>query len=244
VRIDYPSVRGTALGDSLLTPLQTGDEALDTALDAELERVVITWQGRRCPPTVRYLGINALQVVHHQLAAGAEVVASPWGDAALVRKPKEYALAIAAPREAVLATAKRMPALELGDLPPPSHHVVEIDANADDFKLGTAAKRIDRLHLRWSRTNRVRLTSFSSDAEQATWVKSYVNRRLPWLQLADGLGVDAAEFPARLLEDRKAKRTGSRTYVDMDLSDEDLRGETWGQLRKLIDRQTHRYRRN
>ena len=241
VQVDYPSFRGTALGDALVNPIITGDEELDQQVDAQLERILITWQGRKCPPTVRYLGVPALQVMA-ALPAEAKRITSPFGPAVALAKHDQYTLTASAMNELVVATEKRMPQLELGEWPVAPPHPLVIDAAPDDFKLGKAAEWLTGLQLVWRSNHKVSLTGQSKTGDDATNVKSYVNRRLPWLHAAAAVGVDKAEFPSKLFDDKKLKRYGARTSVSIDLSKQSLRDDSMEHLAKLITKQMRKYR--
>ncbi len=243
VDVDYPKLRDSELGAVLvaciapMTPVE-GDQPIELA--SVCTRVLVSWDGPKAPPVVRYRGVPA-QALIDRLAAqpGAVQVDGPAGPSWPVHQ-KGFVLAKIADDEVVMATLKSMPTLAMPEWPEQRDRVISFSGPATDLKLGDLQDNLASFDFVWEPTGRLLLLATANSKTDAKSVMRYISLRKPLLDIAAGVGVEKAEFPAKLLSGASFARSAEKITVKSNL-DEDMRGEAVAFLVKTINKQMKKY---
>jgi hypothetical protein len=244
VDVDYPQIRDSDLGRVLiecLAPQVESEGGAKLEIAGRCSRVLVSWNGPKAPPVVRYLGVPA-QAIIDRLAAQPEVAVldGPIGPSWPVHQ-KGFVLAKLSDDEVVMATIKMMPTLVLPEWPEPRDRVISFTGPASHLKLGELQDELSSFDFVWQPAGDLLLLATANSKTDAKSVMRYISLRLPLLDIAAGVGVEKAEFPAKLLSGASFSRTGEKITVKSSL-DDNMRGEAVAFLVKTINKQMRKYR--
>ncbi len=246
VDVDYPKLRDTDLGRLLVDSISPQSEREGVApldLATACTRVLVSWEGPKGSPVVRYRGVPA-QALIDRLAAQPDVTRldGPVGASWPVRQ-KGFVAAKIADDEIVMATAKMMPTLVMPPWPERHESLIAFSGPATDLKLGDLQDELASFDFVWESTGKLLLLATANSKNDAKSVMRYISLRKPLLETAAAIGVEKAEFPAKLLDGASFSRSGEKITVKSELDDA-MRSEAVAYLVKTIGKQMRRYNRD
>ncbi|MBA3685091.1 MAG: hypothetical protein H0W72_07605 [Planctomycetes bacterium] len=243
VDVDYPKLRDSELGRVLIGCIWAAEAEGSTAPSEAANgctRILVSWDGPKAPPVVRYRGVPA-QAVIDRLAAKPEGAAidSPIGPAWPANQ-KGFLVAKVADDEVVMVTVKMMPTLVMPEWPEQRDRVISFSGPASHLKLGDLQDNLSSFDFVWEPSGVLELLATANSKTDAKSVMRYISLRRPLLDIAAGVGVEKAEFPAKLLSGASFTRSGAKITVKSSLN-EDMRGEAVAFLVKTINKQMRKY---
>ncbi len=243
VDVDYGQLRDSDLGRLLaesISPVSEAEGVQPLDLATPCTRVLVSWEGPKAPPVVRYKGVPA-QALLDRLATQPDVVAldGPLGPSWPVRQ-KGFVVAKVADDEVVMATAKMMPALVMPEWPQQREGLIAFTGPASHLKLGDLQDELASFDFVWQSTGKLLLLATANSKSDAKSVMRYISLRKPLLETAAAIGVEKAEFPAKLLDGASFSRSGERITVKSEL-DDGMRSEAVAFLVKTINKQMRKY---
>jgi len=245
VDIDYAKVRHLTIAKTLAgilasAPTETPDaDAFNPA--SSLSRVVITWDGAKAPPSLRYEGVPVAELVR-RLAALGEPTASPQGPAYALPGVAGYSLLALGESEAAV-----LPTRLLATVTPPewpaerSAHAVSFSGVSGDLKIGDASDRVRSFDLAWNMPGDVvvRVQATSNDAARS--LLRWLGASRPLISIAAGFGSTRADFASDLLAVTTINRKGSLVTAVAKLEGKVL-AQVESELLRAITKQMRRYR--
>lgn len=237
IDLDYVRFRGTPIGEALLDLMVAVDAPERAALRAGVQRVLVSWEGRRSPPLMRLQGMP----VDRWLAARGELepLDTPLGPAFALRREGLLLLPLAAD-EALIGTPAQLAEYSPGGWPERGDDVVRVELDPDDLKLGALKGRILGLGLVWSADERLTMTARTPSRSEARSVRGWLNRRRLLIGLAASTGHEGARIAARLLA-QGLEQQGPTLTVGADMEPR-LMQATQSELVTLLHRQLRRVR--
>ncbi len=244
IDVDYAGIQGTALAETLqevlTVPVAEGMPADQPLLCCT--RIVVSWEGVDMAPLVRFRGVPAPARMEILAAAGMERVETPLGVGYRLPSLLGY-IAIATDRDEILAGAPEV-IQALTEIPPFPAEFTEIMSFiglSSDLNLDDLSDNLVDINFAWPHDGKLTLTSTAKSSGDAKAVLRYIALRKPLVQMAAGLGIDKADFPARLLGATKWDRDGKVILATFNLDDK-TRIEAVDYLTKSLRRHLRKYR--
>lgn len=239
----FPHIRDSSLGTALSTAL--GAPATDTApaLDQPLkdcQRVLIVWNGPRAAPVVRFQGVPSEALMARYAASGTRVESRHGPAYQLPQQTGFVAVALNA-QELMIGTPAILATIDPPPWPEPTGNVLDFSGPATDLKLGELQDELSSFLFTWQPDGKLVLRATAASRHDAKAVLRYVAVRKPLVQAAAGVGVEKAEFPAKLLEAAAFSREENILIARMDL-DQPTREQAVDYLAKAVRRQMKKYR--
>lgn len=239
----FPHIRDTTLGAALSTalgaPATEGAAAIEQPLK-DCQRVLIVWSGPKAAPVVRFQGVPSEALMARYAATGTRIESRHGPAYPLPQQPGFVAVALDE-QELMIATPAILAQIAPPAWPEPTGNVLDFSGPATDLKLGDLQDELSSFLFAWQPDGKLMLRATAASRHDAKAVLRYVAIRKPLVQAAAGVGVDKAEFPAKLLEAAAFSREENVLIARMDL-DQPTREQAVEYLAKAVRRQMKKYR--
>jgi len=243
IDVDYTKVReggiGVALSATLATAAAEGEVVADPL--AVCQRVLITWSGPKQPPVVRFLGVDTAGYCARLAASGATSIDTKFGVSWSLPKQKGFAVVALNDNELLMAPPALLATIEAPAWPVATANIISFSGPATDLKLGDLQDELKDFVFAWEPTGSVSLHATANSKSDAKAVLRYISLREPLLDAAAALGVDKAQFPAKLLDATTFDRQNNIVIARLDL-DEPTRVQAIDYLADQIRKQMRKYR--
>jgi hypothetical protein len=263
VDAEYAEIRDTSVGklfDSCLqpaAPVASGSQAGTTPPapqitvvndppaaaaanpTAELKRVLVSWDGVKSPPVIRFIGIPA-EAIAASLAGGKPSTPTAVGPSWPVPNMPGFAVAIAKPDELVISVPETLEKLQLAPCPAASGHPLRFTGPGTDLKLGEIQDKVKDFELIYDHGGATKATITTPSDKDAKALDRWVWWRKPVVFAGADVGVKKLKFPARLLDQTDIDRSKNQLIATTTLQD-DMRGQAFDYLTDAIRREIRRF---
>ena len=239
----FPHIRDTALGTALSTTLGVPASETTPALDQPLkdcQRVLIVWSGPKAAPVVRFQGVESEALMARYAAVGTRLDSRHGPAYPLPQQAGFVAVALNA-QELMIATPAILAQIDPPAWPEATGNVLDFSGPATDLKLGDLQEELSSFLFTWQPDGKLVLRATATSRHDAKAVLRYVAVRKPLVEAAAGIGVEKAEFPAKLLEAAAFSREENILFARMDL-DQPTRDQAVEYLAKAVRKQMKKYR--
>jgi hypothetical protein len=242
VDADFSEIKETAVGQMFISCLQPA-HAEGTAPDAdppiEIKRLLVSWEGVKAPPVIRFIGVDASAVTAH-LAEGKAPTQTSVGPSWALPNLNGFAVAMVKPDELVVSTPAALEKLQLPDLPQASGHVLQFTGPASDLKLGELQDKLKDFVLIHDHNGVTKVSVHANDEKDAKAVDRWIWWRKPVVFAGADVGVKKLKFPAKLLDQTDIARHKDTITASTTLKD-DMRSEAFIYLADAIRREVRRF---
>jgi len=239
----FPHIRDTALGIALSTTLGVPATESAPAIDQPLkdcQRVLIVWSGPKSAPVVRFQGVSSEALMARYAAVGTRLDSRHGPAYPLPQQAGFVAVALNA-HELMIATPAILAQTDPPAWPEATGNVLDFSGPATDLKLGDLQEELSSFLFTWQPDGKLVLRATAASRHDAKAVLRYVAIRKPLVEAAAGIGVEKAEFPAKLLEAADFSREENILFARMDL-DQPTRDQAVEYLAKAVRKQMKKYR--
>lgn len=243
IDVDYAKVRDGSIGAALNATLATTATAGEVVPDplVACQRVLITWSGPKQPPIVRFLGVDTAVYCARLVASEAVSIDTKFGTAYALPKQKGFAVVALSDNELLMAPPALLATIEAPVWPELTTNVISFSGPATDLKLGDLQDELKEFVFAWEPTGAISLHATANSKSDAKAVLRYISLREPLLDAAAALGVDKAQFPAKLLDAATFDRQNNIVIARLDL-DEPTRVQAIDYLAEQIRKQMKKYK--
>jgi hypothetical protein len=205
----------------------------------ELKRVLVSWDGVKSPPVVRFIGLPAEEVAA-AIAGGKPSTPTAVGPSWPVPNVPGFVIAVVKPDELVMSVPSTLEKLQLAPPPPPSGHALRFTGPGSDLKLGEIQDKVRDFELIHDHGGATTATINTPSAKDAKSLDRWVWWRKPVVFAGADVGVKKLKFPSKLLDQTDIDRKDAALVATTTLKD-DMRAQAFDYLTDAIKRELRRF---
>jgi hypothetical protein len=236
-----PAAAGSQAGSTPGTTVSGTPVADPPAVDPtkDLKRVLVSWDGVKSPPIVRFVGLPA-EAVAAAIAGDKPSTPTAVGPSWPVPNVPGFAIAVVKPDELVMSVPSTLEKLQLPELPPPSGHSLRFTGPGSDLKLGEIQDKVKDFELVHDHGGATKATINTPSAKDAKSLDRWVWWRKPVVFAGADVGVKKLKFPSKLLDQTDIDRHDAALVASTTLKD-DMRLQAFDYLTDAIKRELRRF---